>query len=377
MACANPIRMFDKNTREFISQVPCYKCINCIIDRRSTIEDLCDEELFQKNYAASYLTVTYDDYHINWVNDWHGSLRMSLKASDATKFVKRIRSYMKRHKINSPLADPKFRYIVAGEYGDGGRPHLHFVFFGLDYRVCDKIFRECWKFGNQKLLPVEKGCFNYVASYLTKQVYSLSVHDTYDVYNLERPFFHRSQGLGSTLFLRQWDFITSHDYCYQSRKGVLRPLPQYYMRRYCLYRANSTSPEKQAEWRSYFPNKNFSIKEYNKFKHILAKTREENLIARLRKSNEPLPYTPVPDWWQTVYVDKAECDAAIKDYLKQELVSNDTVVEVASTPTLYDWLRLFVDPYNHCFRSHPMFPMYTSYRQVAYDLKKYGTLVPF
>ena len=146
MACAHPFNIYDKETREYIGQAPCGRCINCLVDRRNSIDDLCQEELYQRNFCASYLTVTYDDYHLDWRDNWHGKLVPSINKNDAVKFVKRLRSYMDYHKIDSPILQKDFRYICCAEYGaDGSRPHLHFVFFGLDYRAAAKMFRECWR----------------------------------------------------------------------------------------------------------------------------------------------------------------------------------------------------------------------------------------
>lgn len=372
MACPHRWIVVDKSSRQFLGYAPCGRCVNCLVDWRNSYEDLCEEELFQRNFCASYLTVTYDDYHLDWRDDWHGSLVPSINKLDAVKFIKRLRAYMCRHKINTPLMQKNFRYVVAAEYGEEkNRPHLHFVFFGLDYRVADKMFRECWKCGNQKLLPVKRGCFRYVVGYMQKQVKSCdNPADMYECRNRERPFFHHSRGLGKTLFLRQWDFIRTHDYYYKSRKGVLRPLPVYYMRRYRLLRADDTIPQKIVDWKNYYPNKTFSLKAYNEHKHNLAKIRESNLISALRKSgeavNDSMCYDIPPD-----YVDLTrECRSAVRDYLGQLVVDNQTVINYKKS------LEPFIGPDGSFVRS-AMFPSYQNYRQAAYDLDRYGDLLPF
>lgn len=377
MACAHPIPLHDKDTLEFIANIPCGRCVNCLVDWRSAYVDLCAEEHMQHNYFASYLTLTYDDYHLDWRDDWHGSLKPSLTRSDAQKFIKRVRDYMTRHNINSPFADPKFKYVVAGEYGeDTHRPHLHFILFGLDYRVCSKMFRECWKYGNIKLLPVKAGCFRYVVDYISKQLKTLNPHDTYDCYNLERPFLMHSKGLGRSLFIRQWDFITKHNYCYQTRKNKLRPLPQYYMRRARLYRYADNTEEYKTQWRTVFPNKSFSFKEFNKYKHELAVKREKSLIVQLRSKNIPVD-DMVTSSRSPVY--SAEYYSAFRQLMLQELVSNDDVVVALSTPnpqTMIQYKDYFSDSSGNFVRSSA-FPSYVNFRQVAYDLNKYGDLLPF
>lgn len=393
MACANPFNLFDDN-QQFIGSAPCGRCVNCLIDSRNQYDDLCQEELFQKNFVGSYLTLTYDDYHINWVDDFHGHLAASLRKSDAVKFVKRLRSYIARYKINNPFCRPDFRYIVAGEYGETNtslpRPHLHFVFFGLDYRFCAEIFRKCWTFGNQKLLPIENGCFRYVISYMGKQVKCYdNPYDVYEAYNKERPFFHHSVGLGKTLFNRQWDYIKNNDYYYLSRKGVKRPLPVYYMRRYALIRANNTINDKIKFFKIHkgLNNKTFSIKKYNQLKHEIALAREASLTRRLRDSGEcvPLPYSNMPGYWNTKYKDylsksvldsgyQSEARSALRDYLRQEQLTNNFVIhQYKNNP---DIKAVFTDSKGE-FIPCSLFPMYKNHRQVAHDLARYGSLVPF
>lgn len=373
MSCAHQWKIFDKYSREFICYGSCGKCINCLVDWRNSYEDLCNEEAFQRNYCMSFLTLTYDDFHLDWRNDWHGNLVPSLNPSDAVKFVKRVRSYMKRHKIDNSLLNSDFRYVVAGEYGenDTHRPHLHFIFFGLDYRVAGKMFRDCWKYGNLKLLPVTNGCFRYVIGYMHKQVKSFdNPQDLFECHNLVRPFFHHSQGLGKSLFIRQWDFIVSHDYYYKSHNGVLRPVPQYYMRRYRLLRSNSNIDDKRSEFLSYNPNSVFSLKLYNKFKHDLSKIREQNLIKYFRNSGQPVNDSMCFDVPPDLISPVRECRQAIKDYLSQIQVPNYVVVNK------YALLSDFIGQDGN-FKYNSMYPMYKNYRQVAYDLDKFGDLVPF
>lgn len=379
MACAHPYLRTHKSFPGYLFPTPCGRCINCIIDSRSTIEDLCDEELYQRNFCASYLTVTYDDYHLDWRDDWHGHLVPSLNKLDATKFVKRIRKYMADRKINSPILQKDFRYIVAGEYGeDRNRPHLHFVFFGLDYRAAAKMFRECWKYGQQKLLPVKDGCCRYVADYLTKQVkMPENAYDLYERHNIERPFFHHSLALGKTLFLRQWDFIKSHDYYYKSRKNVLRPLPAYYMRKYCLARADSPLERARTDFMQQYPNKPFNFKVYNEFMHQNALAREQNLIHSLRSHGIPvnddyLHPLPPKSYGCSCSVDdfKVEYVASVRDYNKKCTATTGRYIS-------FDTIKAVFSDKDGNFSPSPLFPSYTSWIQAHLDMSKYGTLIPF
>lgn len=377
MSCPYPWNIYDKKTHTVIGQAPCGHCASCIVDKRNTIEDLCSEELFQRNYVASYITLTYDDNHLDWRDDWHGHIVPSIKSSDATRFIKRLRKYMDDKKIDTPLLQRNFRYIVAGEYGgETFRPHLHFVLFGIDYRACRKLISSVWKWGNIKILPVENGCFRYLADYMNKQVYSIDKHNTYFVRNMEKPFFHHSKSIGKSLFLRQREFILSHDFCYKSRNGRLRPLPVYYMRRYCLIRSDSHIDEKKSKWRQYFPNKDFSLTEYNKFLHKLSIVRNDNLISKLVNSNKSIPCSDVPSWWKSQYKSNAVCDIAIKNYISSIHVTNQFVLDTLNNEKFLPFKAVFINGSN-AFVQSTVFPSYKNLRQVAYDLAKYGNLLPF
>ena len=381
MACANPFPLYNNN-REFVSLIPCGKCINCIVDTRNKYDDLCQEEAFQCGYMCSYVTLTYDKYHLPYVDDWHGNLKATLVRNDYVKFVKRLRKYISYHNINNVGCRPNFKYLVCGEYGDDNkqlpRPHFHFIFFGLDYRFCNDIFLKCWKYGQIKVLPVQNGCFRYVCSYISKQVHSYeNPQEVYDKHNLVRPFLAHSIGLGATLFQRQRDFIMSEEnnYCYKSRKNVLRPVPQYYMHKYCLYRIDSTKKEKQKQVKNYydFNKRPFSLKLYNDIMRQKSQSRAKSLAFKLRSRGEPV---------RDVYFDKVDVStpkdvkeyiSALQSYTNMEIVTNQDVFDVlVQFPDVMDEFISFGK-----FKDSAKFPTYRNIRQVAYDMKKYGNLVPF
>lgn len=237
-------------------EVPCGWCLNCRVDKQNWISDACDYEWKKYNYIASFVTFTYDDIHLyqkdnilpddffSFVDDDNKvhvipfknnkPAQFSLKRDDARDFLKRLRSkidyYYKKHKIkNVDLCRKDFKYISCGEYGDlFGRPHYHFIFFGLDYDFCKDIFEECWQQGLIDSLPVKDGAFNYVSKYFTKQQVGKRAVELYDDNGIERPYFVHSLGLGKGLILEQLDFIKSHNACYINKNDILRPIPIYY-----------------------------------------------------------------------------------------------------------------------------------------------------
>lgn len=296
MACSNvkiaPAR--DYKTTGRLIKFPCRCCVNCMIDATTYYEDLCSNTAYDYDYVMSFVTLTCDDYHQKWVprldldvpdftqTEFTYYYQMSVDRSAPQKFMKRVRAYMKRKKIDTLLASRNFKYVVASEYSPNDRPHYHIVFFGLDWRVCAKMFRECWRYGQVDVKPVKAGCFRYILDYVQKSYNPLVRHEMFDTKGLDRPFLYHSQHMLDSLIKRQLDFILTHNYCYKTKNNKLRPIPQYYMRKYCLVRPDSTDGEKKSSWIKYFPNKPFNFKEYNKFRQDLARIRNENMTSVFR-----------------------------------------------------------------------------------------------
>lgn len=263
MACVSPLKLVVKHTGDTVS-VPCGRCINCIISNRQDRIDRCDQEAVDCCYQMSYVTVTYDKWHLPYVNDFNGRVLATLVPKHAKQYVDTIRHYLEYNHLYTgeygtctPI-QRGFRYLVCGEYGDGShkkrapsrhplaffpegtpRPHYHFVFFGLNHRACEKIFRKCWRKGiSVKVLPVKGGCFRYILSYLNKQCdyltekvsHGYGSRKAYAYYNLIKPFVHTSPRFGYNLYLKQWKFIEEHNYMYKSKRNRLRSLPAYFKR---------------------------------------------------------------------------------------------------------------------------------------------------
>ena len=76
MSCIHPITITNKYiTRLFKAgkfqtnslTVPCGKCLNCRIQKESTLTFLANKELrymYRNNQGSSFVTLTYDDNHI-------------------------------------------------------------------------------------------------------------------------------------------------------------------------------------------------------------------------------------------------------------------------------------------------------------------------
>lgn len=254
MACAHPLTIRPRY-REWTQsnlvtysyfprdyQVPCGYCVNCRKDYQNYIIDRANYE-YCKRLTAAFVTVTYDDIHLidrcavtdqfGFVYDTNSKgekcIRTSLNYDDITHFISSIRSHIYRHpEIHNILCQPDFAYLYCGEYGDCfGRCHAHFLFFGLDFAYCKKIFQSKWKFGLIDVLPLLDGGINYVLKYLDKEVkFDLAV-EKYDRHLLARPARFASIGFGASLYYDNVKDIKSNGMTYQSGQ-VRRPVPPYY-----------------------------------------------------------------------------------------------------------------------------------------------------
>lgn len=318
------------NWKQYID-VPCGWCLNCRVDKQNWITDACEYEWKKYNYIGAFVTFTYDDIHLYdhsnilpddffaFVDDSgkehvipfikNKPAQYSLCRQDARDFLKRLRAkinyYYKKLKIkNVDLCRKDFAFIQCGEYGDlFGRPHYHFVFFGLDYDFCKDIFEDCWQQGLIDSLPIEDGAFSYVSKYFTKQLIGKRAVEVYDNNNLERPYFTHSLGFGKGIILEQLDYIKSHNCCYLNKNDVLRPIPIYY--RNCLHLRALDNKTKQTQsdmiQHKIKPNINYRYEVYNNNRYSLRQIneyRKQQSLLRHRKleikmANSSIPIEPL------------------------------------------------------------------------------------
>lgn len=329
MACAHPFQI--KNTKfnshsgrwyackEYI-QVPCGKCLNCRIDRRNTLEDECNYEYSKFGYGC-FLTLTYDDPHILSLlrKDKNGNTVATLQRSDYRNFIKLLRRNIDYYKLsNNTTCNKNFKYLVVGEYGGNGqkfdRPHFHILLFGLDFKVCRKLFSNTWKGGFTDARPILKGGIRYVLKYCDKQQSNQEAEKLYDDNNIERPFCFHSIGLGSGLWKDNLNFIKNNNYCYQTKHKKLRPIPIYWRNKLLGHTMPDLNLQRQ-QLISYCikPDKKdssgstYSLMQLNEFRHRQALKREENLKIQMRNDCTPVPITYVPqiNWHDMQLINKA------------------------------------------------------------------------
>lgn len=313
MACAYPFVLSHlyKGSRgqvwEFSDYtVPCGWCLNCRQDKINYYTDRCKYELCNR-LTGAFVTFTYDDIHLlshclpNVCEiDLPNSIKneeFSLNYRDFTKFIDNLRHYINNHsEIQGVLCQPDFSYMYCGEYGDSfGRPHIHCLFFGLDFAYCRKFIMECWKFGLIDVLPILDGAIGYVCKYLSKQLFGALAYDTYDVKGLARPRIRFSKSFGKGLLLNNLKDIVKNNYTYSVGSGLRRPISAYWKK---LITGNSFMRDKTdklkiknniiKKMKSYHL-KDFSKHKMSEFKVRLARIREENLKNKLRMNGVSVP----------------------------------------------------------------------------------------
>ena len=108
-----------------IVPIPCGRCEGCRLDYGKRWADrMLVEYNTPRPYGsrkAVFVTFTYDQQHLPFVDCVDGVSRPTLSKRDWQLFVKRFRK------------ERPMRYLVAGEYGDATfRPHYHAIMFGVD-----------------------------------------------------------------------------------------------------------------------------------------------------------------------------------------------------------------------------------------------------
>lgn len=137
-----------------------------------------------------FVTLTYDEDHVPYVE--RGSSRQTLRPSDCTLFLKRLRERLAR-KDN----DRKVRYFLSGEYGDTlGRPHYHAILFGCSLADAPEIMA-AWQNGSVHCAPANTNRIRYTAKYVQKKIINQAEPDYPDGRLSEFARMSRMPGLGS------------------------------------------------------------------------------------------------------------------------------------------------------------------------------------
>lgn len=220
MNCVNPVRItknLDIDKYPGGIEVPCGKCLNCRIQKRTEWNTRLLHELESWDNAL-FVTLTYDNEHL--------PDNKSLSKDDLQKFFKRLRKRLNK----------KIKYYASGEYGDiNNRPHYHTLIFGVGYEDIENIINS-WNMCDWNSYRIKNGIglveadsINYVTGYISKKYSGELEYDTYTKSGRETPFSVMSKGLGLSYLLKEIETIQERQYV--TIKGQRRSIPKYYVQK--------------------------------------------------------------------------------------------------------------------------------------------------
>lgn len=189
-------------------EVPCGKCIACLVNKRSDWSFRLEQE-WKASRSALFVTLTYDQKHCP--SDG------SLDKSHVQKYLKRLR---KRDGTN------KIRYYAVGEYGGAShRPHYHLLLFNCN----EQDARASWT--DHKGNPVGIVHIGYVTAASVAYVTKYVVQPELAIPHLQKPFslMSRAYGIGGKYLtdeMVQWH--RDDDRNYTMRYDQKGRLPRFY-----------------------------------------------------------------------------------------------------------------------------------------------------
>lgn len=222
MQCTSPFRIKnpdrfkykrpDQTVGPLWLEVPCGHCLACRIarSREWALRLLCEMEFWDN---AIFVTLTYDEDNV--------PKNGSLCPRDLTLFFKKLRKDLDKD-------DRKCKYFACGEYGGRfGRPHFHFIGFGLSAKD-RKLIKENWDKGIVHIGTVTYNSCRYVAGYVQKKLYGKGA-EYYDEKGILPPFSRCSKGIGERYVEKYWNKLWNNETL--TVHGVPCGLPRYFKKK--------------------------------------------------------------------------------------------------------------------------------------------------
>lgn len=239
--------------------IPCKKCWACRLNYSAewATRIVNEVQYHDNNY---FVTLTYDTEHVPILDKItykdkdgidrtiknNGNFNYSLQPKDVRTFLNSLRKYFERQGHNG------IKYYLAGEYGQGGRPHYHLILINLpldvkqfhDFHQDENLkmhwkSRELEKIWNKGIIDVafvEWANAAYVARYGTKLFINNGTTEDYAQRGMVREFTRCSRNPAIGLrycrdneynLLRTDKIIMKNS----SEKTVNVKLPNYYMKK--------------------------------------------------------------------------------------------------------------------------------------------------
>jgi hypothetical protein len=208
MMCISPFIRQNKDTS--IDRFPCGRCIACRHNRVMEWANRMEHES-EEWIHTSFVTLTFDNENLN--------AGFNIDKVDLQLFFKRLRKELRKSYRG-------FKYYACGEYGEEfGRPHYHFIGFGLGMDDLELI-KEKWGKGSVDMVPATYGRYKYVAKYVMKSVLGDGSEDAYGDFP---PFAIMSYGIGEMYTVKNGDLLS--DRMVLKKEGKDIPLPRYYKKK--------------------------------------------------------------------------------------------------------------------------------------------------
>lgn len=207
MECLYPVTIQDKEGTGRTMQVPCGRCINCRVNKASewTNRIMCEASSHKYVY---FCTLTYAPEYL---------------PNNGTLVKKHLQDFFKR--LRKRVG--KFRYYAVGEYGEYGRPHYHYIIFGVDFKNLSEGITSSWNFGFTRVDSFNLATARYVARYVTKK-FTGDKAKFYQEKNIipEFSLMSRRPGIGLDFFKKNIQNIKDNGYIRISGKKA--PIPRYF-----------------------------------------------------------------------------------------------------------------------------------------------------
>lgn len=192
MSCLRPINLGSQ-------VVPCGQCLGCLEDRQKIWYFRNMLEWHYNSNEAFFITLTYDDVHLPWIDGEVGMIPVISK-NDVYGFLKRLKYHI-----------PKFRYFGVSEYSPGPnyRPHFHIILYleevlSLQY-VTESVLKT-WSekytskgiavpYGRVQVELLSAGRISYVTMYLLAKVFNENYSELPGDFR-PKSFMSRRPGIG-------------------------------------------------------------------------------------------------------------------------------------------------------------------------------------
>lgn len=156
-------------------------------------------EYHYNSVSAFFITLTYDDVHIPWIDGEVGMIQV-ISHHDVYGFIKRLKYHI-----------PHFRYFGVSEYSPAPvyRPHFHIILYlkeVLPLQFVTESVLKCWSdsytsrsiavpIGRVQVEPLTAGRIFYVTEYLCTKIFNQSYKDLPPEL-LPKSFMSRRPGIG-------------------------------------------------------------------------------------------------------------------------------------------------------------------------------------